>query len=81
MKVAYIDATTYSDTKEEGDYSVKYIAYSNKDKKNIINNDYDPKCIYGDKGKNCYTDFETYTITLRKASDKKYYFDEIKKKN
>ena len=81
MKVAYIDAINYFEkdlTGEEND-EIKYVAYTNKDKKNIISGNYDPKCIYNDGGKDCYKDFSNYTITLKKASDNKYYFNDIKR--
>jgi len=47
--------------------------------KEIINSNYNSKCLYESTNNNCYNNFSNYIVTLKKASDRKYYFYSIKK--
>ena len=72
LKVAYIEANTSNN-------KLIYQAFTNKDKKEIINSNYNSKCLYESTNNNCYNNFSNYIVTLKKASDRKYYFYSIKK--
>lgn len=78
LKVAYIDINQTAN--EEGE-ETEYKAYQTKDKKVLINNNYNPECLYEEKeDSSCYKDFNTYQVTLKKESNRKYYFYSIEKK-
>ena len=71
-KVGFID-TIYAENKE-----FKYVLYSNKLKKQILDNNYDTNCLFNEKVNSiCYQNLITYKIMLKKASNNKYYFYKI----
>ncbi len=75
MKVAYVDIEAYPDQDD-----ISYKIYRNKNKRELLNNHYDPKCMYDDlKEDACYENFSDYQITLLRASNHKYYFNKIEK--
>lgn len=79
LKVGYIEInTTYDDEYDEE--NVTYTLYKDKTKQNILQKDYNSVCISEDSDKTCYEQFDDYEVTLKKASDKKYYFYSINKK-
>lgn len=75
MKIGYLERT-----KDENTEEVTAKIYDTKYKNNLLNPNYNIDCYYTDEpGKICYNSFNNYTITLLKASNNKYYFDNIKK--
>ena len=71
-KVGFIDTTL---TKNGNS---KYVLYSDKSKKELLNNNYDTKCIFNKKvDSTCNKDLSTYKIMLKKSLNNKYYFYKI----
>ena len=75
-KVGYLEAVPEDENVFE---EIIYSAYTDKTKKNLISKYYNYDCIYSesDVQEECYTNFKTYLIVLKKGSDHKYHFSEI----
>ena len=56
----------------------RVVLYSNKTKSQALNYNYSYDCS-GSSDENCYNTFSIYQVTLKKASDNKYYFYSISK--
>ncbi len=80
LKVAYIEEIV-EETYGVDDYvKTTYNAYSNKDKKKLLKLNIDSTCLDNETAnKSCYNYYEDYTVTLKKATDNKYYFYSIAK--
>lgn len=80
LKVAYIEEIV-EETYGTDDYvKTTYNAYSSKDKKKLLKLNIDSKCINAENvDKSCYSYYENYLVTLKKAKDNKYYFYSIAK--
>lgn len=68
LKVAFMTTTN------EG----RIVLYSNKNKSQVINYGYQANCL-GSEDEACYNDFLNFQVTLKKASDRNYYFYSIVK--
>lgn len=78
LKVAYIDISSL-DGDTTGEF-IKYKVYKNKTKKELLDDNYNPNCLYDDNINNtCYEFFINYKIILKRESNFKYYFYSIQK--
>ncbi len=76
-KVAYVSPNIIS----EEDGEINYEVYEDKTKNKLIDASYNPECLFEEKRKEeCYENFKTYKITLKKGNWNHYYFDKIEKK-
>ena len=80
LKVAYIEEIIDEQYGDEDYVKTTYNAYSNKDKKKLLKLNIDSNCIIEENAdKSCYSYYEKYLVTLKKASDNQYYFYSIEK--
>ncbi len=80
LKVAFIEELVEEQYGANDYVKITYNAYSNKNKKQLIKKNVSSTCLNGDNiAKDCYNFYIDYIVTLRKASDNKYYFYSIKK--
>lgn len=56
----------------------RIVLYTNKNKLQVLDYNYPYSCL-GSTDENCYNTFSNYQVTLKKASDNKYYFYSISK--
>ena len=81
-KVTYEERFYYcanADEEENEFEEIVYSAYTDKTKNNLISKYYNYDCIFSDSDiqEECYTNFRTYQIVLKKEKDNKYHFNEI----
>lgn len=73
LRVGYIE-------KSIDDWDVYYNVYTDKTKDNLIQSNYDKKCVSSESDdSSCYENFRKYRVLLKKNSDGKYYFGKIYK--
>lgn len=80
LKVAYIEEIIEEQYGDDDYVKTTYNVYSNKDKKKLLKLNVDSSCIIEENpDKSCYSYYEDYLVTLKKAQDNKYYFYSIAK--
>ena len=80
LKVAYIEEIIEEQYGDDDYVKTTYNVYNNKDKKKLLKLNVNSSCIVEENpDKSCYSYYEDYLVTLKKAQDNKYYFYSIAK--